>query len=285
MPGSKQPPGVVVTLSVPSRVRSPATSVRSLSGPPTTLACAEAVVEARAGREREAAGDAERARRGPTLPGASVAPSAIVTSPPMVPMPPSVAPASAVVGAGGGGLVAVDDERARARPWCRRHRRWRRERTSVPAPALASAPGPRHHAAVGEDAGGRVEGAASGFERGRPRRGEGSRRRERAAVEAERPRRSSEAGVCRDGDRAAVDLGAAGVAVGAGERGGAVAHLPHHARPADHPREGEIVRAVEDEGAVVRDVARERARGAAVAELQGARGDRGAAGVAAGRRS
>ena len=55
---------------------------------------------------------------GPTLPGERVAPSAIVTSPPMVPMPPSVELASAVVAP----VAAV----------------WSPSTMSVPAPTVVS---------------------------------------------------------------------------------------------------------------------------------------------------
>ena len=87
-----------------------------------------------------------------------------------------------------------------------------------------------------------------------------------------------------DLQRAAADRGAAGIGVGPGQRRGAGAALLHRAAAGDDVCEGDRVRAVERERAVVGDVARDRPGGAAVTDLQGAGGDRGAAGIGVGPR-
>ncbi len=80
----------------------------------------------------------------------------------------------------------------------------------------------------------------------------------------------------------AADRRAAGIGVGAGQDERAGAGLGHRAGAADHAGIGERVAAVEDERAVVDDVAGDAAGGAAVAELQRAGADRRRAGVGVG---
>ncbi len=79
--------------------------------------------------------------------------------------------------------------------------------------------------------------------------------------------------------RAGADGGAAGVGVICGKREGAGAVLGERTGAADGAGEGEIVGAIDGEGGVVGDVANEGAGGAAVAELERAGADGGAAGV------
>ena len=80
--------------------------------------------------------------------------------------------------------------------------------------------------------------------------------------------------------RAAADRGAAGIGVGAGKNGGAGALLHQIARATDRARQRHRVGAVDHQRAIVDDIANDRARGAAIAQLQRAAGDGGAAGVA-----
>jgi hypothetical protein len=82
-------------------------------------------------------------------------------------------------------------------------------------------------------------------------------------------------------ERAGTDRRAAGNAVGSSQDSGAGADLVECAAAADCGREDENVGAVDRKRAVIGDGAGDRSRGAAIAELQGAARDHGAAGVIA----
>ena len=101
---------------------------------------------------------------------------------------------------------------------------------------------------------------------------------QRATVECERARGSAEIGIGGDGYRAGVEHRAAKIGVRAGKGQRACAALLEAARAADDAAEGDRVRPVEGQYAVVRHIAREAAGYAAVADLQRAGADRRAAG-------
>ena len=103
-----------------------------------------------------------------------------------------------------------------------------------------------------------------------------------AAIERERGAGRAEAGIGGDRDRPCADGGAAGVAVGAGQRQRAGADLAERSAAADRAGEGERVAAVEQQRAIVGDIAGEAAGGRAGADLEGAGSDGGAAGIAVG---
>ncbi|MNQ59891.1 hypothetical protein D3C85_741540 [compost metagenome] len=103
--------------------------------------------------------------------------------------------------------------------------------------------------------------------------------RRAAARQAQRPRISESARAAQR-QRARLHRGAAGVGVGAREGCAASAQLLHRAAAADRTGKGAGVAAVEGEDAAVRHITRERATGAAIAHLQRAAFDGGAARVA-----
>ncbi len=108
-----------------------------------------------------------------------------------------------------------------------------------------------------------------------------------AAVEAERrvgddiARNAAGGAAVADLQRTAADRRGAGIGVVTRQRQCAGAALGQRAGAADHARIGQRVAAVEGKHAVVHDVADDRAGDAAVADLQDARADRGAAGIGA----
>ena len=85
-----------------------------------------------------------------------------------------------------------------------------------------------------------------------------------------------------DLQRPRADRRAAGIGVGAGEDRGSGPGLGERAGAADHAGIGHRVAAVEDERAVVDDVADDAAGGAAIADLQRAGADRRGAGIGVG---
>ncbi|MNV13125.1 hypothetical protein D3C71_1037530 [compost metagenome] len=103
--------------------------------------------------------------------------------------------------------------------------------------------------------------------------------RRAAARQAQRPGIGESARAAQR-QRARLHRGAAGVGVDAREGGAASAQLQHRAAAADRTGKGAGVAAVEGEDAAVRHITRERATGAAIAHLQRAAFDGGAARVA-----
>ncbi len=134
----------------------------------------------------------------------------------------------------------------------------------------------REVARQGQRAGGGQR-AAAGVEDERLVETRGRTQGERATIEGDRA--GAELVAAGGRDRAGADDGAATVGVVAGERERAGALLGEAAGAADDTGEGEVIGAVHHEGAAVGDVAADRACGAAVAKLECAAVDGGAAGV------
>ncbi len=146
---------------------------------------------------------------------------------------------------------------------------------SAPAPERTP---PVHQNRVGVD----LEDAASQAEGGVAGRAEARGRLQRAAVEGHVAARCAEVSVGGDLQDAGVEEGPAGIAVGTGQDRRSRTGLRHRSRPADDPGEALDAAAVEDQRAIVGDVADDAAAGAAIAELQRAATDHGAAGVGVG---